>query len=92
MNYSSEDFYLEYYAEEFEICQCSQENGIAKYHSESCEMPGSDACAGDPCQNGGLCTTIIQGETQACFIHNKKKFYKSKINYVNTMLKLKKGI
>ena len=66
-----------------ETCQCSQENGIAKYHGESCEMPGSDACAGNPCQNGGLCTTIIQGETQACFINYIKTFYKSKV-----MLKL----
>ena len=64
------EYYI-YYLGEFEACQCSQENGIAKYHGESCEIPGSDACAGSPCQNGGSCTTIIQGETQACFI---KKF------------------
>ena len=41
-------------------------------------MPGSDECAGSPCQNGGSCSTIIQGETQARFIRNIK-FYKSKI-------------
>ena len=51
-----------------ETCQCSQENGIAKYHGESCEMPGRDACGGSPCQNGGTCTSIIQGEIQVCFI------------------------
>ena len=63
---------LEYYdLVESEGCQCSQENEIAKYHGESCEMPGRDACAGSPCQNGGSCTTIIQGEIQACFIINE---------------------
>ena len=45
-------------------CQC-QENG--KYHGESCEMPGRDACGGSPCQNDGTCTLIDQGEIQACF-------------------------
>ena len=55
----------------YESCQCIQENGLAKYHGESCEIPGSDACAGSPCQNGGSCTTIIQGEIQACFIINE---------------------
>ena len=58
----------ENYLGELDGCQCSHENGLAKYHGESCEMPGSDACAGSPCQNGGTCTTIIQGEIQACFI------------------------
>ena len=62
-----------------ESCQCIQENGLAKYHGESCEMPGSDACAGNPCENGGSCTIIIQGKTQACFIKNITKFYRSKI-------------
>ena len=61
-------------------CQC-QENG--KYHGKYCEMPGRDACGGSPCQNGGTCTLIDQGEIQACFLKNIKKFYKSKI-----MLKL----
>ena len=58
----------EYDVEKLAKCECIQENGIAKYHGESCEMPGSDACAGNPCQNGGSCTIIIQGGTQACFI------------------------
>ena len=66
-----EDYY-EYYMDslglKFEVCQCSQQNGIAKYHGESCEMPGSDACAESPCQNGGICTVNILGENQACFI------------------------
>ena len=58
----------EFLIDAVESCQCSQENGIEKYHGESCEMPGRDACAGSPCQNGGTCTTIIQGEIQARFI------------------------
>ena len=66
-----------------DACQCSQENGIAKYHGENCDMPGIDPCAGNPCENNGTCTTIIQGEIQACFIKNTKKFYNS-----NIMLKL----
>ena len=53
------------------LCQCSHENKIAKYHGENCEMPGSNFCGGSPCQNGGSCTTIIQGEIQACFIINE---------------------
>ena len=80
------EYYQEsyYYVGAFESCQCSQENGIAKYHGESCEMPGRDACGGSPCQNGGTCMT--QGENQACFIKNIKKFYKN-----NIMLKLLKA-
>ena len=50
-----------------ESCQCSQENGIAKYHGESCEIPGRDACCGSPCQNGGTCSTIILDKIQASF-------------------------
>ena len=42
-----------------QTCQCSQENGIAKYYGEGCDMPA--ACNGDPCQNGGTCS----GKTQA---------------------------
>ena len=63
---------------EFESCHCIQENGKSKYHGESCEKPGNDSCAGSPCQNGGTCSTIIQGEIQACFIKKIKKFLKSK--------------
>ena len=50
-------------------CQCSQENGIAKYQGASCDMPVMAACDGNPCQNGGNCT-IIQAinNTQVCFI------------------------
>ena len=71
---------LEYYLEntglgKSESCQCSQENGIDKYYGVSCDMPA--ACDGSPCQNGGSCTKIIQGETQACFI-KKMKFYQNK--------------
>ena len=85
------EYYLEYYKQYYDLgelqsCQCSQENGIAKYHGESCEMPGRDACAGSPCHNGGICKIIIQGEIQACFINIIKNFSKSKI-----MLKLHKN-
>ena len=78
------EIYLEYIGPgKLQSCQCSQENGIEKYHGESCEMPGRDACAGNPCQNGGTCSTFIQGETQACFISIIENFSKS-----NIMLKL----
>ena len=79
MAYAEDDFefYIEYNElGELHRCQCSQENGIAKYHGESCEMPGRDACAGSPCQNDGSCTTFIQGETQVRFIKNIKIFLK----------------
>ena len=85
--YSDEPIYFNLMLENnlfiMEGCQCSQENGLAKYHGESCEMPGSDECAESPCQNGGSCTTIIKGETQACFIKNIKTTTK-------IMLKLEK--
>ena len=52
---------------ENDICQCNQENGEAKYHGESCDMPA--ACDGNPCQNGGTCSGKTQGdETQVCFV------------------------
>ena len=51
------------------ICICDQENGKAKYHGESCDMPA--ACDGNPCQNGGICTGKTQpDDTQACFVIN----------------------
>ena len=58
-------------------CHCSQENGIAKYHGESCHVPGSDPCAGNPCQNDGSCTSIIQAinNIQVCFINILTNFY-----------------
>ena len=50
-----------------EICQCRKENGKAKYHGESCDMPA--ACDGHPCQNGGICTGNTQSNnTQASFV------------------------
>ena len=59
-----------------EICQCSQENGIAKYHGQSCDMPA--ACDGNPCQNGGSCTGKIQiNNTQDCFKVNFEHFIQS---------------
>ena len=52
-----------------EICICDQENGKAKYHGESCDMPA--ACDGNPCHNGGICTGKTQPDyTQACFVIN----------------------
>ena len=66
-----------------DTCQCRQENGIAKYRGESCEILGDDACAGNPCQNGGMCTLIVEGEIQACFLKNLKEFSK-----LNIMFKL----
>ena len=42
------------------ICRCSQENGIAHYYGESCDMPA--ACDGKPCQNGGLCNGRNQAD------------------------------
>ena len=49
------------------ICQCNQENGEAKYHGESCDMPA--ACDGNPCQNGGTCSGKTQvNQTQVCFV------------------------
>ena len=53
-----------------DTCHCSKENEVARYHGESCEMPGRDACGGSPCQNRGTCTTIANGENQVCFIQN----------------------
>ena len=49
-----------------DACQCSQDNGIAKYHGESCDMPA--ACDGNPCQNGGTCIIQEIKNIQACFI------------------------
>ena len=60
-----------------DTCHCIQENGVAKYYGESCEMPGRDECSGNPCQNGGTCSTTIQDEIQACFKQSLNKFYKS---------------
>ena len=57
-----------------ETCQCIKENGIAKYHGESCEMPGRDPCDQNPCQNGGNCSTTIQAGFQVCFIRTIRKF------------------
>ena len=49
------------------ICQCDQENGKAKFYGESCDMPV--VCNGNPCQNGGKCTSNIQADdTQVCFV------------------------
>ena len=49
-----------------ETCQCNEENGIAKYHGVSCDMPA--ACDGNPCQNGGRCSAnTLTDNTQACF-------------------------
>ena len=42
-----------------QTCRCSEENGIAQYYGESCDMPA--ACSGEPCQNNGKC----DGKTQA---------------------------
>ena len=54
------------------ICQCYQEDGIAKYHGASCDMPA--ACQGNPCQNGGICTAKTQtGEIQVCFANKSSK-------------------
>lgn len=56
------------------ICQCDQENGEAKYHGESCDMPA--ACDGNPCQNGGKCTSNIEAnDTQVCFMINDIIFH-----------------
>ena len=57
-----------------QTCQCSQENGIAKYHGESCEMPGRDPCDQNPCQNGGTCSTISSANIQVCFIRKIVNF------------------
>ena len=47
-----------------QTCQCSQENGKAK-----------NACKGNPCHNGGTCSTIFSAEIQVCFIRNIKNFH-----------------
>ena len=39
--------------------QCSQENGKA-----------NNACNGNPCQNGGTCSTTFPADIQVCFIRN----------------------
>ena len=55
-----------------ETCQCSQENGIAKYYGVSCDMP--IACNGNPCQNGGTCSinTEVDDDIQVYVINNVK--------------------
>ena len=58
-----------------QTCQCSQENGNAKYYGESCDMPA--ACEGNPCQNGGTCNSNTQADgSQVCFVI-KYHFYTS---------------
>ena len=56
-----------------DTCHCIQENGITKYHGESCDMPA--ACDGNPCKNGGTCMTIIKDEFQACFLIKIRSFF-----------------
>ena len=59
-----------------DTCHCIQESGIAKYHGDSCERPGSDPCAGNPCQNDGTCETSAISNIQVCFIKNLGIFLK----------------
>ena len=33
-----------------QTCQCSQENGKAKYHGENCEIEGEETCELNPCK------------------------------------------
>ena len=51
-----------------QTCQCSQESGKAR-----------NACNGNPCQNGGTCSTNFSANFEVCFIRNIKNFsfYKS---------------
>ena len=56
-----------------ETCQCSEENGIAKYQGVSCDMPA--VCNGNPCQNGGKCGRKDETDnTQVCFKMNFENF------------------
>ena len=50
-----------------ETCRCSQEKGISKYYGESCDLTAT-SCDGNPCQNGGACTTMIvaSNDNQVC--------------------------
>ena len=47
-----------------DTCHCSQENGITKYHGKNCHMPGNNPCAGNPCQNGGNCTSFTKAKSK----------------------------
>ena len=53
-----------------ETCKCSQENGIAKYYGESCDL---NICELNLCQNGGTCSTS-QLNTQVRFTRNIENF------------------
>ena len=48
-----------------DYCECSKENGIAKYYGASCDMPA--VCVDNPCQNGGTCSTTFQASNQVSF-------------------------
>ena len=56
-----------------QTCQCSQENGVAQYHGESCDMPA--VCDGNPCQNGGTCLITFQANIQVSFLRIVFKLY-----------------
>ena len=68
-----------------DACQCSQDNGIAKYHGESCDMPA--ACDGNPCQNNGECTANTQADDiQVRFVIDCKLY--NLYYYLHTSIKL----
>ena len=54
-----------------QTCQCSQENGIAKYYGESCDLTICDILE-NPCQNGGIC---LKYNSQVCFTRIIEKFF-----------------
>ena len=56
-----------------QTCQCSQENGKAEH-----------ACKGNPCQNGGTCSTTLPADIQVCFIINIMNFPFRKSFHIET--------
>ena len=51
-------------------CRCSQQNGISKYYGESCDLTAT-SCDGNPCQNGGACTSMIVASNNNQVFFNK---------------------